>query len=139
MLALTEILQKNSHDCGKACATCVLNYHGVPNPAKLVVEPIDGCDPRSLEIFFRKVGFRVLSGEMTLGNLKHFTDLGWPVVAVLKGHYVVVGGVGRGKVHFMDPAEGLTSDPVTAFLARWFDGDRLGAEYNQFGIAVWQE
>lgn len=139
MIELPEVKQKQQFDCGKAAAACVLNYYEVPNASRLITDPLDGTDPRTLEIFFRRCGFNVLSGEMTLGVLKYLTDNAFPVIAVLKGHYVVVAGVARGRVRFMCPTDGHTSDPISAFLARWVDDDRLGASYNQFGICVWRD
>jgi hypothetical protein len=99
--------------------------------------PIDGTDPRTIESFCRSIGLRVVSGEMSVDDLKHFTAHDRPVIAVLSGHYVVVCGVKRGVVIYHDPAHGLASSSSKAFVERWRDMDRLGAVYNQFGVCVW--
>ena len=137
MLALPDTWQYGAASCGRAAAACVLRHFGKAADLRgLVTTAIDGTDPRTLESLLRKTGLRVVAGEMTAADLKHFTGTGRPVIAVVRNHYVVVAGVARGRVHYQDPQAGPARKLLAEFLDWWRDDDRLGAAYHRFGIAA---
>lgn len=137
MLNLPDIRQRRGWTCGRAASECVLQYLGKQADLRqLLTTPMDGTDPRNIEGLLRKAGCKVLSGEMTVDDLRYQTKHGRPVVAAVKNHYVVVGGVGRGKVRYHDPLFGPCKVSVADFVVWWNEADRLGVEYRQFGIAA---
>lgn len=140
MLVLPDVRQKKDYDCGRAAVECVLQFFGsYADLRRLLTNPMDGTDPRAIEALLRKAGHHVVSGEMTLDDLRHFTRSRRPVIAVVNGHYVVVGGVdwSRGwKIGYQDPCHGFMKAKWVDFQGWWKEADRLGVTYNQFGIAV---
>lgn len=141
MLKLPDVRQRTGWDCGLACAEIVARFWGYPAApllAKLPATPLDGLDPRTLEAGLRAEGFNVLAGEMSLSDLASQTAQGRPVVCCASGHWVVVAGVTRSRVHYQDPFLGPRRERIDAWLARWCDGDRSGAQYDKFGISAWR-
>lgn len=137
MLDLPDIRQRKGWDCGRAAVDCVLQFLGKSaDLRRLMTTPMDGTDPRNIETMLRMAGCRVLSGEMSLDDLRYQTGNGRPVVAAVKNHYVVVGGVRLGKVRYHDPLVGPAKATVGDFMVWWNEADRLGVEYKQFGIAA---
>jgi hypothetical protein len=111
-----------------------------PPPA----DPLDGLHPSYLEPALRRAGLKTCSGEMDLGDLRHHTRRGRPVVCLVRlgdtGHYVVVGGVARGRVHLHCPARGplrVPADGPGGFPAAWDDIDRHGQRFSRWGLACW--
>lgn len=115
-------------------AARVLGLLDVSNPKEIIESQLKEESGVALVALFRSLGFRVVAGEMNVANLRHLLDQRWPVVASLADRQVLVRRVGQGQVHFVDPVEGDTHDPLSAFLARWTSSDGP-----QFAIAVWQE
>ena len=141
MLSLPDCRQRDDWSCGQTAARVVFQFHGFRGRSPQG-SPIDGTDPRSLETAFLAAGLLVQSGEMTPADLRHHTRLGRPVVCLVTepdgvGHYVVVGGLLRGRVRYHCPTVGASSEPVAAFDARWHDSDRVAVRYTRWGIAVW--
>lgn len=137
MLTLPDVRQKKAYDCGRAATECVLkHFSATANLSNLATTPTDGTDPRAIEACLRLAGRKIVSGEMSLADLRHFTRSGRPVIAVVNGHYVVVSGVSRGRVHYQDPLEGPQRCSERDFVMWWKEADRLGVVYDQFGIAV---
>lgn len=147
MLAVPPTKQSRSFDCGAACAKAVLAYWELRYPRLSAAgwpSPIDGTDPRVIEALLRKSGLMVQSGEMTMTVVRHHLKNLWPVVCLVRedggaGHYVVVTGVRRGVVWFMDPSDGeIEREPLGEFVGRWRAGDvcRTGSTYRQWGIAA---
>jgi ABC-type bacteriocin/lantibiotic exporter with double-glycine peptidase domain len=144
MIALPDIRQRESWDCGPAAVRSALTALGYRPPdlmaTVLGTSPSDGTDPRAVESYLRREGLAVISGEMTLADLTHFTKTGRPVLCLVTkagcGHWVTVAGRSRGRVHFQDPDTGPSRLSDAAFLAEWIDHDRLGVTYRQFGLAV---
>jgi ATP-binding cassette subfamily C protein len=136
------VLQKNSHDCGAACAASVCRYWGIPTTLRDSAEQmqtggIDGTDPRALEAFLRRQGLHVVAGEMDHLDLKSHGKRLRPVICVTQGHYLCVLGVYYNVVHLHDPESGYQEIQLADFLPSWRDHDRLGASYTQWGIAAW--
>lgn len=145
MLVLPDMRQRFDYDCGAAATKTVLCYYGLKTGtytlAPLATNPIDGTDPRAIEATLRRSGLKVISGEMDLEDLKHHIKLGRPVICIIQldnvGHYVVVGSIKFGQVHFNDPINGPSKNNLATFKERWRDVDRLNTIYHQFGIAAW--
>jgi ABC-type bacteriocin/lantibiotic exporter with double-glycine peptidase domain len=145
MLALPDVRQRFDYDCGMAATKTMLAYHGLRTNsytlASLATNPIDGTDPRAIEATLRRSGLKVISGEMDIEDLKHHTKLGRPVICLVQldnvGHYLVVGSVKLGQVHFNDPTHGPGKNNIKQFKNRWKDVDRLNTTYTQFGITAW--
>ena len=141
MLQLPEIRQKGEYDCGPTARKIVEDYLGIRIPT-VHATPVDGLSPSALENAFRKAGACVLSGNMTISDLRHQTRLGRPVVCLVthkgEGHYVVVAGVGTRYVHYQCPDEGRRMELDSRFLQQWYDHSaRWGYDYKCWGIAVW--
>ena len=139
------VLQKRSHDCGPAVVEAALRFLGVDPTPILKVLPLtewDGLDPRSIEGVLRGQGLRVLSGESEICDLQHAARLGRPVLCLITlsgmGHWVASKGVLRGQVHYHDPSHGPRKMSVGEWTKRWYDRDRSGIQWRQFGLQVWQ-
>ena len=79
---------------------------------------------------------------MTIVDLKEQTTAGRPVLCPISeggGHWVVVAGVHRGWVHFMDPDEGEHRKlKCSEFFGLWWDFTRNGTVYHSFGLSTWK-
>lgn len=141
MLAIPDVRQRDNYDCGPACVKSVEQFYGRNRPlveyvAGLVASPTEGTDPRTVERYLRGLGYCILSGEMTVDLLRHFTDKDWPVIVLTTGHYVVARGVARGRVYVQDPDLGPRSIKSEDFAKAWEDHDRVET-FHRWGIAVW--
>jgi ABC-type bacteriocin/lantibiotic exporter with double-glycine peptidase domain len=140
LIALPTVLQRDEHSCGAAVFACVTGYWE-GRGRRLRSHPIHGTPVDQLEPAFRSAGYSVLSGELDVGALRVLTALGWPVCCLIQsdgcGHWVAVRGVQRGRVHLMDPAEGVKVMPLPEWEACWHDADRRGTVYRRHGLAVW--
>lgn len=138
---LPDIRQVAEYDCGPACAESVCTFF-VPNfyaglLAGLNTSPTDGCDPRTLERFFRNFGLRVVSGEMTQDDLRFHTDRGRPVVTPIAGHYVIVTQALPRVIYLHDPLTGPRKMKFADFAKVWRDHDRIET-FTNWGIAVYR-
>jgi ABC-type bacteriocin/lantibiotic exporter with double-glycine peptidase domain len=141
ILDLPTRLMESDHDCGRACARSVLAFHGRRGVECFQVDPLDGIDPGALERAYRSLGLPVIAGNFDLDSLRHFTRAGWPVQVAIQsggdGHWVVVKGVSRNRVHVMDPEkDGRQFYTSGEFLDLWSDGTRHGASFVRWGLAV---
>lgn len=140
-MLLPDIRQTSGHDCGAACAHAICSYFDPLFHAgsldSLNVNSVDGCDPRTLERFFRNRGFKVVSGEMTIDDLRYHSDRSRPVIVPLAGHYVVVCQALPRTIHVHDPLTGPRKLPAKSFVKSWQDHDRIEAFVN-WGIAVYR-
>ena len=140
-LQLVAKTQSQDFSCGAVCLEVALDYLGV-RTRTVPSTPIDGTAPDTLEAALWQSGVRVQSGSMDLADLKHHTGMGRPVICLVTegdvGHWVVVGGIHRGRVEFVDPLVGHRKEPVTEFARRWASGDstRRGVNYTNWAIAV---
>ncbi len=142
ILVVPHVRQAESYSCGRAAVEMCFRFHAVRG-RKPQATSFDGTDPRSIEASLRLAGLPVQSGQMTLDDLRHHTRAGRPVIALVTtesghGHYVVVAGVERGGVHFLDPDAGpeVVRRRADEFVAAWADSDRLGVRYECWGIAT---
>jgi ABC-type bacteriocin/lantibiotic exporter with double-glycine peptidase domain len=102
----------------------------------------DGTELHAIEIWFRRRGYQVLSGSMTLGDLRWQTRQGRPVITPVTiaghGHYVVVAGLSRGQVWYHDSDRGPHRVLEAEFASIWH-GISKTADFPQWGISVWCE
>lgn len=138
LLKIPDVRQATEHDCGAAAIEAVCRFHGVKDrgPARLA-NAVDGMSPATVEAVLRSLGLAVLSGTMTAGDLRHLADTGRPVLcptAHRGGHWVVVRGVARRRVHFHCPIDGPGSLPVATWETLWSDSTRAGHEYASWGV-----
>lgn len=141
ILEVPAVRQKKDYDCGTAAARAVFRFHGksFPDLSELgVPSPIDGTDPRVLEAIIRRAGLGVESGESRVATLRHHTREGRPALVLIQdhggGHWAVVCGVERGRVHLMDPSVGPRAIPVAEFEAAWLDVCRDGTLYHCWAV-----
>lgn len=138
MLTIPAILQATDYDCGAAALDAVAEFWGLRKrgPVRLA-NPIQGMAPDAVEAVLRSLGLSVLSGTMTVGDLRHLTATGRPVlcpVALAGGHWVVVRGVARGSVHFHCPTTGPSKMREAEWLVDWRDNSRSGHWFDRWGI-----
>lgn len=140
LLPLPAVRQTAAHDCGAAVFRCVTRYWE-GRGRRVKSDALYGTHPDQLEPAFRAAGYSCLSGELDVPALRAITKIGWPVCCLIQvdgvGHWVVVRGVYRGRVHFMDPADGFRWLPSPEWERNWTDGDRRGTVFRQYGLAVW--
>ncbi len=139
-LSIPDVRQQSDHDCGEAAVVAVLRYWGLRNKPAFAT-PQDGSDPRQLESALRLAGLKVLSGEMTIVDLRHFTKEGRPVICLTQsegqGHYVVVSGVHGRYVQYHDVSCGIVHCTKKLWELDWHDRGRMGESFVHFGIAAW--
>lgn len=140
ILSLPDRRQKDTFDCGCAARDILLDYWQVPGKRRPLSNPIDGTDPRALEAALRAAGLAVQAGEMTLDDLRYHTRAGRPVACLVVhedvGHWLVVGGLVRGRVYRQCPLLGWGHEPAGVFDGRWHDMDRLGVRFSRWGVAA---
>lgn len=145
----TDRRQSDGWSCGVVAASTALEligYHrdcATDYPKRYILStPLDGTDPRILESFFRREFLRVISGDMSVVDLKFHVDLGRPVVCLIQfggtGHWVTVYRVTRAAVKYHDPAKGFCKLSPAKFRAIWYDRDRNSFVYRGFGVAVFR-
>lgn len=140
MLTIDPVMQKFEYDCGAACVDAVIKFYGIRTCVGVLTlsNHIQGTSPDTIEALLRRAGLKVISGTMTTADLKHMTTTGRPVICPITtpegGHYVVVRGVGRGKVWYHCPSDGPKSMKISDWEANWNDTSRSGHEYDKWGI-----
>jgi hypothetical protein len=135
--------------CGPVIAATMLDLAGFSEDEStervargLPVTPLDGVDPRTLESFLRAQGCECQSGGMDVCDLSHHTRRGRPVACLIRehgGHWVAVLLTGRKTVTFHDPLVGQRVMSKSKWVEAWYDTDRFGYTYRQFGIAAWRK
>ena len=150
-------VQSYDWDCGASAVQSVMAYYGNNITEEALIKslgtnPDEGTSPAHIIDFFKKEGFDVKYGRMTIGILERFVDQKFPVIIVLQayredehsiykddwedGHYVVVIGYDDDKIFFEDPSSMnktyLTYDELEE---RWHDTAN-GIVYDHFGIVI---
>lgn len=141
------------YECGDLAVRCVMRFHGLRQRERLVAlsEPVHGADPASLTSFVvSPLGepLRWAHGSMTVPDLRHYADTGRPVLTLVQadtadgrteGHYVVVAGVARRRVHYLDPFSGMRAMREAEWDTRWHDTGRFGTLFRRWGLVAWPE
>ena len=140
---IPDVRQRTNYDCGPAVVKSVLDHLGLRRSldhltSRLLTSPIDGTDPRSIEAYLRHEGLKIVAGEMTLADLRHFCQTGRVVICLTKNHYVAVTKVTASRIYVQDPQAGPCVHRLMDFPPAWVDVDRWGVTYHQFGIAISQ-
>lgn len=145
LIDVPDVRQRSDYDCGRAALTAVFEFWGVPFPRRHagLTNPVQGTHPDTASAILRDAGFRVMEGSGTVPLLAALTRQGWPVLAVMTppgrgGHWVVVRGVSRGRVHYHCPTAGRLSLEAGAWVAGWDDRDRGNVGYFQWTCCPWR-
>lgn len=138
MLEVSEVKQKDAHTCGVAALQCVLRFWKLSSRGLSVqTTERDGTHPTMLQAALQEAGLYVFAGEID-DLLAPIVRSGKPVIALTTmhggGHYVVVHGVSRGRVYFMDPVDGFRSMKWDDWRIIWRDRDGFANLYSRFGI-----
>lgn len=139
---IPDIRQRDEHDCGDAVLRAVCEYHAVRRPPRLAI-PIDGTSPDALEAELWRSGLCVIAGVMDVDDLRYHTRRSRPVICCITtaggvGHWVIVSGVLRGRVHYHCPIDGPQTMTIEQYQAVWSDTTRRGVIYPQWGIATYR-
>ena len=141
MLMIPDVRQTTDYDCGAAAVDAVAEFHGQRRRSlsgiKHIANPVQGMAPETVEAVLRSIGLTVLSGVMTVADLRHLTRTGRPVlcpVATGGGHWVVVRGVTRCRVHYHCPTHGPSSLPILSWESQWHGETRHGHGFERWGI-----
>lgn len=145
MIELPDWRQQQQWDCGPTAVRILLrSLRRRPSPtamAHLAASPIDGTDPRAVEIALRAHDLRVTSGSATFDDLRHWTQ-NRAVLCLIQcdgvGHWVAVARATHRRVSYQCPSEGPKLEKRADWMARWRDVDRLGAVYHQWSICAWR-
>ncbi|MBN8233376.1 peptidase domain-containing ABC transporter [Corallococcus macrosporus] len=118
---LIEVRQLSATDCGAACLTIVLHYHGREMTLDAVRELTgagrDGVGARTLLDTARRLGLRGRAISIDLDRLPHL-----PVGAILHwdfNHYVVFEKIDGDLVSIVDPAQGRRTVAMENFRQRF--------------------
>jgi ABC-type bacteriocin/lantibiotic exporter with double-glycine peptidase domain len=141
--------QSDSSSCGVVAAAVVLDILGWEKEEvdRLVSEQIpysmmDGTHTATIEAFLRRLGCKVTSGDMDIKDLNYHTKRSKPVVCLItaeggSGHWVVVIRATQKFVSYFDPYLGKVKRIIAKdFVDRWYDFDKVGTEYFNFGLVV---
>lgn len=140
LLKIPDIRQRADFDCGAAAIEAVCRYYGRKgSKAEKLANPVQGMGPDTVEAVLRSLRFRLVTGTMRVSELQHFTRTYTPVicpVADFGGHWVVVRGVERGRVHYHCPIRGQVTARLEDWEANWTSETAIGVTYENWGIAV---
>lgn len=156
-LGVPDYRQSEDYDCGAAAVHAVANYFGVGRGRvevdyirELGTTETNGTQPRPIIDWLQREGLVTASKPgMTIEDLDRYCASGRPVICSIQwpqaasparqyvaGHYVVVIGVGMGKVIYQDPLAGRQVIDAESFDAHWHDVEPGGVVYDHYGIAV---
>jgi hypothetical protein len=143
LIEIPDVRQRSDYGCGDAAVDAALGALGISRKrGTRLSNPVQGIAPDTVAAVLRAAGCVVLAGPMpgTVGDLKHFTASGCPVlcpVANHGGHWVVVRGVQRGRVYYHCPLDGPLSRPGGEWLAHWHDTSAEGGHaFACWGVVV---
>ena len=111
------ILQMEAVECGAAALGMVLAYHGLWLPLETLREQCqvsrDGSSAASLARAARRFGLAASGWRLEPAGLSNHV---FPAIAFWQmNHFVVIEGVGRGKVYINDPASGRRTVDAAEF------------------------
>lgn len=127
MLRPPFVRQSDDKSCGLCCVKANLRYWGcdsdIPKFERALVPKKHGLDAFKIEEIYRRYGWFVSSGSMTIKTVSDYTEDGIAVQCLINfencGHYVLVFHVDRAKVKFMCPMRGIVTQKIEKFLRSW--------------------
>lgn len=143
LLHIPDVRQRSDYGCGDAAVDAALGALGLARKrGTRLSNPEQGMAPDTLAAVLRAAGCVVLAGPVVSGvaGLAHFAGAGCPVlcpVADHGGHWVVVRGVARGRVHYQCPLDGPGSRRVAEWLSAWHDSTSEGGHrFARWGVVA---
>ncbi len=143
LLTLPAEIQRSDHDCGDAALRCVAAFHGFsPSVVRRLATAERGTSPEQVEAELKRLGMRVISGEMDIADLKHYCDRQRPPIVVVHwpdsddSHWIVCRGVSRNHVYYHDVADGLGKKSAAEFTEAWQAAGRVGV-YRRWAVIGW--
>lgn len=142
---LPSIFQRADFDCATAAWKCVYAYHYGRNPrVRDLSNAIQGTDPSTLEAVIRNDrGWHVHAGESMVEDLRHYAATWRPSICLVTlpthgydSHYVVCGGVWRGRAYYHCPSGGWQSAKVSDFETYWHGMGRH-RNFRKWSLAAW--
>lgn len=145
VLTIPDRRQRGDHECGRAALEAVFLYHGI-TPAKWLKHlpnPVQGTSPDTVEAALWAVFGQVCRGTMDADALRYWTRRGRPVLTPITdprhgGHWVVVAGVERGRVHVHCPVDGPKVFGAGEWARAWTDS-AAGVNFPRFGLVGWPD
>ena len=135
MIELPDTRQMKGHDCGHTVVLIVCKHAGVDPPADLS-NCHQGLSPDTVEALDRAAGLNVLAGNMTVDDLAFLTKDRLVQCPIKPGHWVVVRGVARRRIHVQDPFEGPLIHSLAWWNEHWGDTTKSGQFFSQWGICA---
>lgn len=141
-MLLPDLRQEGDWDCGKATFRLLCRWWEIEPDPKLanLATPHFGLSPDTLWAALVAQGLRVQVGSWSIPLLKATTKEGVPVACLVQfdgcGHWVTVGAVSRGRVHFQCPTRGPVKQPLAEWDRNWRDSHWSGGSFHRFGIAA---
>ncbi len=135
LLDTPDCRQRDSFSCGVTAVETVLRFDGLPvgRWIKQLASPIVGTTAETVvALIHGAYAGDVLAGAMSVPLLKFLTAQGRPVLALVTdpatdgGHWVVVRGIFRGRVHVHCPTNGRESHRAAEFDKNWYLSDFAG-------------
>lgn len=150
-----KIKQTEEFSCGAAVLSSILTYYGKSVEEREIINQLGlhenhGAKEGEIVLYAKKMGFQVISKQMTTKDVIHFIDRSIPVIILIqawsdkenpqyeqsekRGHFVVAIGYNREGIYFEDPLLGHN-----AFLSyedideRWH-----GDQSDHIGIAIFK-
>jgi ABC-type bacteriocin/lantibiotic exporter with double-glycine peptidase domain len=139
LIKIPDVRQATDHGCASACIDALCDFWSRRRPPRDLANHVQGMAPETVESVFRDRGFQVMRGELYTPLLQALTKTGVPVMCAVTiedcGHWVIVRGVGCGKVYYHDPEVGPTSVRVKDWEEIWEGYSEAGQQYHRWGIA----
>jgi predicted double-glycine peptidase len=139
---LPDVRQSRNFDCATAAWRTVYQYQQGRNARILdLSHPIAGTDPATLEAVIRRdSNWHVHAGETLIDDLRHYGSTLRPAICLITpeddSHYVVVGGVWRGRVYLQDPCEGWCAMTEADFVAAWHGLGKY-KDFERWSLVAW--
>lgn len=138
-----DIRQAKGEDgftCAEACIDAIRGFYNIRKRAPKVADEVHGATPEAVEAALRSIGLGTSYGAVTVDMMQALTKIGvlimCPIQRKHEGHWVVVTGVGRGRVYHHDPIDGPCSLPVHSWNEFHRDTTGTGRPFERFGIQV---
>ena len=155
LIPFVELRQVFNYDCGSCAVVCCLASYDINVREDFVIQVAgtsqEGTNTAGIIKVFDYFGLRTRSGKMTVRDLRHAIDRGFPTIITLQaygdpknyatgyedGHYVVAIGYSRRRIYFEDPsAYQRTFLGDQELLSRWHDIDQDNEKVINWGCTI---